>query len=1046
MPAEINKALPTGPRRAWTVAVAGSGSIVVRLLGCLALAYGAAAGAQQAADTGPAVVQEVIITGSRIAAPNEVGTSPVQVISSESLQVTGRTDVSDVLNQLPQNFTNDLGQDLGNGTSGLTGPGGVATADLRGLGPNRTLVLIDGRRLGIGSPNTGIRATAPDLDQVPAGLIDRVDIVTGGASAVYGSDAIAGVVNFIMKRNFQGLQVDSQFNSNWHQNHDDYAQGLVRDFGSQPATGSSWDGRQRTFDVIAGTNFADNAGNITAYLSYRHADPVASSQRDFGSCQLFPDTDINGNVTGLACGGSSNSNWFQPVTGPNAGNIYNVAGSSLVPSGSVPGVNPPPTFNSQRFIYMTREDDRYNAAFMAHQQITDYFQPYSEFFFMDDRTTQKVAPAALFKDSNPLDPTGRGDYFVNCSNPLLSAQEQGVLCTPAQVAADAANPGSQLAQIRIGRRNVEGGFRESDYQHDNYRALLGSKGSIGDAWNYDAYFQYYYVTFYNSNQKYLSYENIGNALIATGTAANPRCVNQNAIGCVPYNLWKEGAVTQDQLNYLYVLGTADGNSALRTFHGDITGQLGQYGVRSPLADDGIAVNLGVEHRNERQVYVPDAAQLSGLLAGFGGAAIPIDASESVNEQFIELRAPLVQNHPGARDLVFDTGFRRSDYQTSGVVNTYKFELQFAPIEALRFRASYDRATRAPSIIELFAPQNVTLITYGNDPCAPTYNTLGQLTGPASFTLQQCLRTGATAAEYGNGSTTDTIPQGTAGQLAQQTSGNIKLRPETAGTYTLGMNFAPPQIPHLTGSIDYYHINVKDTVGVIPPSVIMNNCGNTGDPKYCSQLVRSPSTGGLQGTTPGKGGYFIQTLYNVGAAGVSGVDLQLNYRVELPAHWGALRWDLNGAYLLHDTAQPLPGAHTYDCAGYFGFTCGTVNPRWRHNLRASWDLPAGVTASATWRYIGPVSNDNNAPDPVLQFDVGYPGYDLYNAHIASYSYLDLEATWDLGKVLTLRAGINNLLDKDPPVVDSFIVGAGAANTYSFYDMFGRQVFLAFSARF
>src|SRR5262249_23323381 len=155
----------------------------------------------------------------------------------------------------------------------------------------------------------------------------------------------------------------------------------------------------------------------------------------------------------------------------------------------VPGVNPPPTYNSQQFIYMTREDDRYNAAVLAHQQVTTYFQPYAEFFFMDDRSTTKVAPSALFRDSNPLDPTGKGDYFVNCSNPLLSAQEQTTLCTPAQITADAANPGSQLAQLRIGRRNVEGGGRISDYQHDNYRALVGSKGSIGDAWNYDAYFQ-----------------------------------------------------------------------------------------------------------------------------------------------------------------------------------------------------------------------------------------------------------------------------------------------------------------------------------------------------------------------------------------------------------------------------------------------------------------------------------------------------------------------------------------------------------------------------
>src|SRR6202035_2928906 len=204
-------------------------------------------------------------------------------------------------------------------------------------------------------------------------------------------------------------------------------------------------------------------GTVTAYLSYRHADPVVSSQRDFGACQLFPIFDNNGNVNGITCGGTSNSNWFQPTAGPNAGSVYSVSGTSFVPRGSV-ATSPPATFNGQNYIFMTREDDRYNAAFMAHQEITEYFQPYAEFFFMDDKTHQQVAPAALFKDSNPLDPTGAGDYYINCSNPLLSAQQQGILCTPAQIAADTAHPGSANAMVEIGRRNIEGGPRETGFE------------------------------------------------------------------------------------------------------------------------------------------------------------------------------------------------------------------------------------------------------------------------------------------------------------------------------------------------------------------------------------------------------------------------------------------------------------------------------------------------------------------------------------------------------------------------------------------------------
>ncbi|HET7756331.1 MAG TPA: TonB-dependent receptor plug domain-containing protein, partial [Steroidobacteraceae bacterium] len=546
--------------------------------------------AQPAAGEAP-VLQEVIVTGSRIAAPNETSTSPIQVISAKSIETTGKTDISDIITQLPQNFNNGLGQDLGNGTSGLTTAGGVSTADLRGLGPNRTLVLVDGRRLGQGSPYTAIQSPAPDLDQIPAGLIDRVEVVTGGASAAYGSDAIAGVINFIMKKNFQGLQVDGQWNENWHDNHDTFMQNLVTGFGATPATGTARDGRQRNFDILMGTNFADNKGNITAYLSYRHADPVASNQRDFGGCQLDPVGDAAGNVTGVACGGSSNSNWFEPLTGPNANTVYSVHGTGFIPQGTGVATTPPASFNSQPYIYMTREDDRYNAAVLAHETLYDALQPYAEFYFMDDKSHQQIAPSALFKDSNPLDPFGTGEYPVNCDNPLLSAQQAGILCSPAQLAFVAATPGQacifntdpvtgavtspNCSDVRIGRRNVEGGGRSSDYEHENYRAVFGTRGDFADAWRYDAYGQFYYTTFFNSNQKYLSFQGIDNALQVTGTAASPRCISGGA--CVPYNIFSDGGVTPAQLQYLYLLGTAQGTSTLRTLHAELTGQLGKYG-------------------------------------------------------------------------------------------------------------------------------------------------------------------------------------------------------------------------------------------------------------------------------------------------------------------------------------------------------------------------------------------------------------------------------------------------------------------------------------
>jgi outer membrane receptor protein involved in Fe transport len=1019
--------------------------------------------AQQAPAVAAEPLQEIIVTGSRIAAPNEVSTSPIQVISSKYIETTGKTDISDLIMQLPQNFNNSLGQDLGNTSSGLTTAGGIATADLRGLGPNRTLVLVDGRRLGQGSPYTFIQSPAPDLDQIPGGLVERIEVVTGGASAAYGSDAIAGVINFIMKKNFQGIQIDGQFNENYHDNNDTYMQNLVTKFHTTPATGTIQDGRQRTFDVLMGTNFADGEGNITAYMSYRHADPVASSNRDFGGCELYPTyatTSYGKTVVGSHCSGSINSNYFTPNTGPQAGNAFAVSGNSFVPYGTVP-TTPPARFNSQPYIYMTREDDRSNAAILGHLKVTDYFQPYAEFYFMDDRTHQAIAPAALFLSSNPFDPTLSGAYPITCNNPLLSAQQQSTLCSPAQITAAIANPTAgcvlapngtsftNCADVDIGRRNAEGGGRISDYEHENYRAVVGSKGDLLDngALSYDLYGQYYYTTFSNNNQRYFNFQAIDNALQVYNNNGTPTCVSGGA--CVPYNIFKDGGVTPNQLTNLYISGTGIGSSTLRTIHGELTAQLGKWGVTSPFAHDGVAVNAGFEHRNDHEFFQPDYAEQNQLLSGFGSAAVPIDNSLAVKEGFTEIRAPLVQDLPGVKELLIDTGYRYSDYtsnsgttKTQFQAHTYKFEVQYAPINDVRLRVSYDKAIRAPSIVELYNPQLVGLIQSGNDPCAP----------PVTYSQAQCARLGVSAAQYASSVAgaavggVNPIPQCAAGQCSQLTGGNPNLKPEQAETYTVGINFQPSFLPKFTGSIDYFHIAIRDEVGVLPFSNILSTCANSGDPTYCSQVVRSPVTGGIQGANLATGGYVIQTNFNVGAALVSGIDLQLGYVQDLPTGFGNVQLEMNGAWLQHNIFTPVPGGPNYDCVGLFGFTCQTVNARWHHIFRATWNTIWDVSASATWRYTGGVHQDADTGNPLLA-NPNYK-YDLYNASIPSFSYLDLEATWHPTKILTVRAGVNNILDKDPPLLVSQagLVAGGTANTADTYDLFGRQLFVSFSAKF
>jgi iron complex outermembrane recepter protein len=1007
-----------------------------------------------------AELQEVVVTGSRIPVPANISaTSPTTIVSAQEIQLQGHTDISDVINALPQNIIT-AANDFGNTSSPLTGTGGFSTVDLRGIGPQRTLVLVDGRRLGAGDPSTTNQAVAPDIDQIPAPLIERVDVVTGGASATYGSDAIAGVVNFILKKDFQGVQIDGQYGFSQHDEHNGYVEDLVThddpltSYTANPvATGSVRDGYKHDLSMIMGTNFAEDKGNVTGYFVYHDQQPVSAAARDFSGCQLYSNGDVaSKSYTGVECVGSENSNYFkqQTIGSANLGKEYTVVGNQFLPWPQV-GSTPPAIYDFNQFEYLQREDKRYQAGFLGHLDINDNVKPYVEFGWMDDRTVAVVAPSALFIGGNSQ--TADGNELVNCSNPLLSPQQRAILCTPAQIAGDLANPGSKgnSADVQIGRRNIEGGGRTAFYEHNNFRLVVGADGAIFDGWTYDLYGSYYYVTTFQDNTNYINYANADNALQVTTNGGKPVCIS--GAQCVPWNIFKTGGVTAAQLAYLETPGTAEGNNTEQIAHVDITGELGRYGLQSPWTSDGVAVNFGGEHRMDSVAFNPDAIEMSGQLSGLSGALVPISESYDIDEAFVEARLPIAHDLPAVYDLTADTGYRYSNYSTTGSTNTYKFEVQYAPIQDARLRFSFDRAVRAPNLIELFLPasygnENV----FGSDPCAGA---------PAASLLVPCERTGVTAAQFAINPKTgvNSITQCVSGQCGESIQGNSHLQPEVAKTWSLGLSFTPVELPGFTASVDYYHIRLENEIGTYPFANIFNGCFNGTNPFYCTQIVRTPQ-GALTGATVAGGGYFIQKDYNLGLLGLSGIDLQMNYRHALPAGWGTFSVAMNGAYLLHDTLQPFPGAGSYDCAGLFGSTCeaqqGSVNPHWRHTLRFNWDTPWDLLLSLQWRFIGPTSFDNNSTNPLLQGAEEAPQlpaapppyYDQYNARIPGYSYLDLTAVWHALSNLELRAGVTNLLDKDPPLVPSTDISgnSGPANSYPTYDYLGRQLFVAFTAKF
>jgi outer membrane receptor protein involved in Fe transport len=988
-----------------------------------------------------AVTPEIVVTGSRIPQPNMESSSPITVKSDLDIKLQGSTEVADLINNLPQNFQNSQ-IDFSSTSNPLASPGGISTADLRGLGPQRTLVLINGRRLGTGDANTGNSNPSPDLNQIPTALVERVEVVTGGASAVYGSDAVAGVVNFILKRNFEGVEIDGQYGFAQHSNENSAARNALTAAGLPLPESEVVDGRNKEFSVLMGSSFDGGRANATVYFNYRDAGAVTQGTRDFSACKI-------GDGGGFPiCKNSSNSNRFIPLSASLGSGDFTVVndanGVGQFLDYPQAGSTPPPTFNSSVFQVLQHPDTRYSFGFLAHDDFNEKIGAYMEFGFMNDRARTIIAPSATFLGANAFDVTGNGGYQVNCDNPLLSAQQF------LQIGCDQQAAGSDVTML-IGRRNVEGLGRESDYEHTNYRGVFGLTGDVGQGWVYDAYLQYYYTSLYQANNHYLSNRAVGKALqvVADPTPGpnfgKPICKSKldgtDAL-CVPWNIFTSGGVTPDQVAYIDSLGTNYGTVEQKILAGNIRNDLGRYGIKTPWANSGVSVDLGVEHRFEKAIFTPDKASQANDLSGAGGASVSINGAFSVTEEFLEVQAPILDGKFLAENLTLGAAYRHSDYTITGGADTFRFNFQYSPVRDVTFRGTFNRAIRAPNLIELFNSPTVTNTSVvGSDPCSGAV---------PSKSPGECARTGVTPATYG------TIPECPASQCSILLSGNRKVTPETADTISVGFTFTPTFIDDFTASVDYFHVKVADEINQIPIDVILADCLDTGNPFSCAKIKRTPA-GLLFGTTIQTcdsnglnckgGGYIDGTVQNLSQATTSGIDFQAAYRYMLPGSWGSLTTQFDGSYLDSATVSfTLPTPKDYDCAGLFGATCQTLNPRWRHTLRLSWNTPWDVTASLFWRHIGGTSLDTNSSPTGRNKDLSNGKTDTFNPSLPPKSYMDIAGTWQAGHGITVRAGINNLFDTDPPLVSADITQTGSPNTYPTYDLLGRVFFVGATAKF
>jgi len=999
---------------------------VRRAVRCALLTSAAAAlaGVVPAQAQESSTIQEVVVTGSRIAQPNLTSVSPVTSVGSDQVKIEGVTRVEDLINNLPQAFA-DFGGNLSNGATG------TASVNLRNLGSQRTLVLVNSRRLMPGDP-TQNAAASPDLNQIPTALIERVEVLTGGASAVYGADAVAGVVNFIMNDKFEGVRLDAQFSMYQHDNNDDTIQGLVRDSNYPLPQSSVTDGYTKDFTFIAGINTPDGRGNATVYVGYRTLDPVTQDRRDFSACALGSSDAGDPTSNTFTCGGSANAATGLFQTYPTDPNDLNATGAFTVGAGGVVrDFEASDQFNFAPFNFYQRQDERKTAGLFAHYDFSDQASVYTEFMFMDDRTQAQIAPSGAFLGAGPGQPPFFGRYAVNCDNPLLSPSAVDTFC--------GGNPNAGDIFLDIGKRNVEGGPRNDDLRHTSFRGVLGLRGDLATGWSYDVYGLYGTSLLSENYQNDVSRSRIRKALTAVaGPNGQPICrvnadtdLSNDDPTCVPYAIFGVGSVTPDQVAYLQIPALSEGSTVEQVLSGSVSGDLGQYGVKLPSANDGLAVAFGAEYRSESSELRTDANYQANDLAGQGAPTLDTFGRFDVKEVFAEARMPLAQGKTLADTLSVEAGYRYSDYNLGFKTDSYKLGLQWAPISDVMFRGSYQRAVRSPNIQELFLQPRVQLD--GNtDPCS---NELG---GTPAASFEECARSGVTAAQYGN------ILQNPASQYNGLVGGNPDIQPEESDTYSYGFVVTPEFLPGFSFAVDYYDIKVEKLINNLGADFILGNCLATADPTYCDRVHRAANGSIWLGDT----GFVDDPILNTGSLQIKGIDAEANYRFEMGGA-GSLGLQFIGTYVDQYLTEPLPGSPKYDCTGFYGTVCGTPVPDWRHKLRASWATPWNMDLSLTWRYVATVDDDRTSSDPNLSAAIIET-----DKHLGSRNYLDLTASYTMSDAgmfsnVTGRLGINNLLDKDPPLVGQDTCPSVYCNGNTFpqvYDTMGRYVFLGLTADF
>ena len=1020
------------------------------------------------AQTAPADEDEVaaegetiVVTGSLISNPNLKLSSPVSVVTSEEVELRQTNVAEEFLRQLPSAIPS-IGSTVNNGN------GGNSFVNLRGIGSARNLVLLDGRRI---VPADLVGRT--DLNSIPLALVERTDILTGGATTTYGADAVSGVINFITKRDFSGIEA------------------TIADSITEKGDGNTF----RT-DVTIGANFDDGKGNAVFSVGYQESDPVFQGDRSFGVTNIgsFSNlpagsgTAVPSRISGTrglnAAGVPSTIAAFMqvgttadgtPILAPNPAGANN-GGVRQIDPATGRAIAPFSSFNFNPFNLFQTPFERFNIFGSARYEISDKVEVYTQGLFSKNTVRTIIAPSGSFGSSltlplsNPFLPAATRNQLcafnvaptVNgvdaAGNPVSGQATYVPLFTQAQcdAAALATNPNDpnfRELTVSIPRRFVEAGTRNTSFTTTIFNYTLGFRGDLTDNIRYDISGSYGESENINRNDGQGLLSRLRNSVRSTNPTT---CLNTDGGSCVPINLFgPQGSISAASLGYIAGVGTTGStNASLSQVKGVITGDTGSFS----LAETPIAFAVGVEYRKYVASSLSDLpTQTPNEVLGSGAASPDITGTYNVKEAFGELIIPIFEDESFAKNLTIELGGRYSDYSTAGKSYTYKGAVGYEPIDGLKLRGNYQRGARAPNIGELFNPQVTGLVNLTVDPCA-SFNT--QTNTPiANPNLNNadfraiCIAQGASVNQIGS------IGTPSAGQANQTSGGNPNLKVEKTTTYTIGAVWQPSFVPRLSISVDYFNIKVKGAISSPTAQDVLQACfgspfgtgvtAASAGSAACTSIRRNPLTGGLDGGDTSVARGLPLSISNLGRIATDGIDLSVNYSRDLG--FADYSFSFDGTWTNSNKFQASPTSLNRECVGFLSTSCDPPQPEFAWTQRTSLTFEDRYTLSLLWRHISKlrqepddIVNGNGpacgAPGNLGNEPMGNPACTGVNfSRINPKDYYDLSGRFELSDNATLTITVQNLLDSKPKFVGTGIGGTfNSGNVFqSTFDTLGRR---------